>query len=30
MPSTIHPMLATPVDEPFDGPGWLFEIRWEG
>jgi bifunctional non-homologous end joining protein LigD len=30
MPSTIHPMLATPVDEPFDGPDWLFEIKWDG
>jgi bifunctional non-homologous end joining protein LigD len=30
MPSTIHPMLATPVDEPFDGPEWLFEIKWDG
>ena len=23
-------MLATPVDEPFDGPDWLFEIKWDG
>jgi bifunctional non-homologous end joining protein LigD len=30
MPSTIHPMLATPVNEPFDGPEWLFEIKWDG
>lgn len=30
MPSTIHPMLATPVSEPFDGPEWLFEIKWDG
>jgi bifunctional non-homologous end joining protein LigD len=30
MPSTIHPMLATPVDVPFDGPEWLFEIKWDG
>jgi bifunctional non-homologous end joining protein LigD len=30
MPSTIHPMLATSVDEPFDGPEWLFEIKWDG
>jgi bifunctional non-homologous end joining protein LigD len=30
MPTTIHPMLATPVDEPFDGPEWLFEIKWDG
>src|SRR5271166_4915698 len=30
MPSVIHPMLATSVDEPFDGPDWLFEIKWDG
>ena len=30
MPTTIHPMLATPVDQPFDGPEWLFEIKWDG
>jgi bifunctional non-homologous end joining protein LigD len=30
MPSTIHPMLATSVDEPFDGSEWLFEIKWDG
>ncbi len=23
-------MLATPIDEPFDGPDWLFEIKWDG
>jgi bifunctional non-homologous end joining protein LigD len=30
MPSAIHPMLATPVDEAFDGKDWLFEIKWDG
>jgi bifunctional non-homologous end joining protein LigD len=30
MPTTIHPMLATPVDKPFDGDDWLFEIKWDG
>ena len=30
MPSVIHPMLATPVNDPFDGPEWLFEIKWDG
>ncbi|MGB5154769.1 MAG: non-homologous end-joining DNA ligase, partial [Candidatus Sulfotelmatobacter sp.] len=30
MPTAIHPMLATPVDEPFDGAEWLFEIKWDG
>ncbi len=23
-------MLATLVDQPFDGPEWLFEIKWDG
>ena len=23
-------MLATSVSEPFDGPDWLFEIKWDG
>ena len=30
MPQSIDPMLATPVDHPFDGPEWLFEIKWDG
>lgn len=30
MPATIHPMLATPVEKPFDGADWLFEIKWDG
>ncbi len=30
MPTKIHPMLAESVDEPFDGPDWLFEIKWDG
>jgi bifunctional non-homologous end joining protein LigD len=30
MPTEIHPMLATTVDEPFDSPDWLFEIKWDG
>jgi bifunctional non-homologous end joining protein LigD len=30
MPTTIHPMLATSIDKPFDGPDWLFEIKWDG
>jgi bifunctional non-homologous end joining protein LigD len=30
MPSTIHPMLAEAVDNPFDGAEWLFEIKWDG
>ena len=30
MPTTVHPMLATPIDEPFEDPDWLFEIKWDG
>jgi bifunctional non-homologous end joining protein LigD len=30
MPTNIRPMLATPVDKPFDRAGWVFEIKWEG
>ena len=30
MPQSIYPMLATPIDHPFDGPEWLFEIKWDG
>ncbi|MFZ1006720.1 MAG: ATP-dependent DNA ligase, partial [Candidatus Sulfotelmatobacter sp.] len=30
MPSVIHPMLATSIDEPFDGADWVFEIKWDG
>jgi len=30
MPTTIHPMLAESVDQPFDGDDWLFEIKWDG
>ena len=30
MPSTIHPMLAESIDEPFDDKDWLFEIKWDG
>jgi bifunctional non-homologous end joining protein LigD len=26
----VKPMLATLVDAPFDRPGWLFEIKWDG
>jgi len=29
-PSFISPMLATLVGAPFDGPDWLFEIKWDG
>ena len=30
MPTTIHPMLAESIAEPFDGAEWLFEIKWDG
>jgi len=30
MPSAIHPMLAESIDDPFDSPDWLFEIKWDG
>jgi bifunctional non-homologous end joining protein LigD len=30
MPSSITPMLATISEKPFDDPGWLFEIKWDG
>jgi bifunctional non-homologous end joining protein LigD len=30
MPAAIKPMKATLVDEPFDEPGWLFEVKWDG
>ncbi|ALL07859.1 DNA ligase [Pedobacter sp. PACM 27299] len=26
----VQPMLATLVDEAFDEPGWLYEIKWDG
>jgi bifunctional non-homologous end joining protein LigD len=30
MPTEIHPMLAESIEQPFDGPDWLFEIKWDG
>ena len=30
MPTAIHPMLAASIEQPFDGPEWLFEIKWDG
>ncbi|HEX5152628.1 MAG TPA: DNA ligase D [Parafilimonas sp.] len=29
-PANLSPMLATLVDKPFDEPGWLYEIKWDG
>jgi bifunctional non-homologous end joining protein LigD len=30
LPGHVRPMLATLVREPFDRPGWLFEVKWDG
>ncbi len=30
LPREPSPMLATLVDEPFDNPAWLFEVKWDG
>ena len=30
MPTAIYPMLATAIEEPFDNPDWIFEIKWDG
>jgi bifunctional non-homologous end joining protein LigD len=30
MPTSIYPMLAESISEPFDSPDWLFEIKWDG
>jgi bifunctional non-homologous end joining protein LigD len=30
MPKNIKPMLATLVDEPFDDPDWVYEVKWDG
>jgi bifunctional non-homologous end joining protein LigD len=30
LPHAVRPMLATPMAEQFDRPGWLFEIKWDG
>ena len=30
MPAHIGPMLATLIDQPFDKPGWEYEIKWDG
>ncbi len=29
-PAPFRPMLAGPADRPFDRPGWLFEVKWDG
>src|SRR6201996_592810 len=30
VPINIKPMKATLVDEPFDEPGWRYEVKWDG
>jgi bifunctional non-homologous end joining protein LigD len=30
IPAHIKPMKATLVDEPFDDPGWIYEMKWDG
>jgi len=30
IPEGISPMKATLVDLPFDEPGWIYEIKWDG
>lgn len=30
MPADVKPMLATLVNEPFDDPGWQYEVKWDG
>jgi bifunctional non-homologous end joining protein LigD len=30
MPHAIQPMLASPLNEPFDHPDWIFEVKWDG
>ncbi|MGF6928196.1 bifunctional non-homologous end joining protein LigD [Chitinophaga sp. W2I13] len=29
-PKTVKPMLATLVDQPPGGEGWLYEVKWDG
>ncbi|WP_370896460.1 DNA ligase D [Chryseobacterium gossypii] len=30
MPENIMPMLATLVNEPFNDPEWVYEVKWDG
>ncbi len=30
MPSNLKPMLATLVNEAFDKPDWIYEVKWDG
>jgi bifunctional non-homologous end joining protein LigD len=30
IPTNVKPMLATLVNAPFDNPGWIYEVKWDG
>ncbi len=30
MPNNLRPMLATPIQEPFNDQEWIYEIKWDG
>ncbi|MEO9319610.1 MAG: non-homologous end-joining DNA ligase [Nitrososphaera sp.] len=30
IPSSVRPMLATAIDQPFDSKDWVFEVKWDG
>jgi bifunctional non-homologous end joining protein LigD len=30
MPDFVSPMLATPVQDAFSDPAWLYEVKWDG
>ena len=30
MPQDLKPMLASLIDDPFDKPDWIYEIKWDG
>lgn len=30
MPSSVSPMLATPIKQPFNSVDWIFELKWDG
>lgn len=30
IPNKVKPMKATLIDEPFDDPDWLYEVKWDG
>jgi bifunctional non-homologous end joining protein LigD len=30
IPKDVKPMLATLVNEPFDDPDWIYEVKWDG